>query len=339
MIRRLSLLLLWVLLPATGCQKTAFDQEQVRAEAANPHWLEIDLDTLDHRHTYKESEFFGFQVGYSSAVRELYKAEVSEDWSTIVFTDRLHVSNGLVSSMRVYGIVCCGSRTIGLNDEPYVTKPRLRLHLKPGTYKMYVTTRRVFPWSINSQVYQPSEWVSASNMLKIRVVDDPGWQERALARVQANPKDQRTCGVLGMLDIPAATARKLENIRNDIRCPFHGGSPFSEAFNESEYPSALKGLDQIVHSPSHGVVQSEVNTVLHLEMWLAHPELRYTPDDRDEYEKYENLTRPIFLDIEKAFVRDLCATLPAKLPDARKITQHTIDGLTENKLAGIPPCQ
>ena len=34
MIRRLSLLLLWVLLPATGCQKTAFDQEQVRAEAS-----------------------------------------------------------------------------------------------------------------------------------------------------------------------------------------------------------------------------------------------------------------------------------------------------------------
>lgn len=183
-----------------GCPKTPFEQAQARAEAGNPHWLTIELNTADKRRQYKESEFIAFTVAYSSAVSSLYKAEVAENSSLVAATDVIHVSDGHEASLRVYGVVCCGSSIIGLIEEPYVYHPQLRLHLKPGTYEVYVTTHRVFPWDIVSQVYTPSEWETASNMLKLRILPDPGWQERQLAKINAQPADPSMCAALSMLD-------------------------------------------------------------------------------------------------------------------------------------------
>jgi hypothetical protein len=184
----ICVLLLLLLAVLHGCPKTPFEQAQARAEAGNPHWLSIVLDTADKRRQYKESEFIAFTVSYSSAVSSLYKAEVAENSSLVAGTDVIHVSDGHDASLRVFGVVCCGSSIIGLIEEPYVYHPQLRLHLKPGTYEMYVTTHRVFPWNIVSEVYTPSEWETASNMLKLRILPDPGWQERQLAKINAKPR-------------------------------------------------------------------------------------------------------------------------------------------------------
>ncbi|HYM77236.1 MAG TPA: hypothetical protein VE377_14780 [Candidatus Dormibacteraeota bacterium] len=335
--RLVFLPVLLALAVVTGCHKTPFEQEHFNAEAGNPHWLEIDLDTADHRRTYKESESFGFAVGYSSAVRELYKLEIAEGSSTIVFTDRLHISDGQVESMHAYGVVCCSSRIIGLNDEPYVVHAQRRFRLKPGTYQVYMTTRRVFPWDITSGVYQPSDWVSASNLIKINVVPDPGWQERELTKFMGGPKNPGACMALGVLDTPEATAQKLENIRNQLRCPIP--SPSGNAFNESEYPAALKGMDQLVQSPTHGVIRSDVNLIVSMKIWLTHPERRRVPENREEAQKFHDAEEAVQIDNEEALVRELCAVLPAKLPDARLTTQKTIDDLTRNILAGIQPCR
>src|SRR5580698_1715112 len=108
-------LLLLLLVILHGCPKTPFEQAQARAEAGNPHWLQIDLDTSDQHHKYKESEFIHFTVKYSSAVGSLYKAEIAEGSSAVAATDVLHLSDGRKMGMHVYGIVCCDSRLIGLN--------------------------------------------------------------------------------------------------------------------------------------------------------------------------------------------------------------------------------
>jgi hypothetical protein len=322
-------ILLLVLL--RGCPKTQFEQAQARAEAGNPHWLSIELHTADQRHEYKESEFFKVVVEYSSAVRELYKAETGEGYSTVAATDVLHISDGRDMYLNIFGIVCCGSKLIGLNDEPYVYRPQLRLHLKPGTYEMYVTTRRVFPWNITPAVYQPSEWETASNMIKIRVVSDPGWQERELAKIHAKGNDPATCAALAVLDIPAATAQKLQNIRDGAACR-------SAMFNETEYATALKGLDQIMRARDYGVIQRDVNFTLAMRSWLAHPELRQFPSDEEARERFRQASREVFVAYEKDLVRELCGTLPVKTPDAKMITQHTIDGLTSNRVDTIPNC-
>jgi hypothetical protein len=321
----MCVLLLLLLAILHGCPKSPFEQAQAQAEAGNPHWLSIELNTADQRRQYKESEFIALTVSYSSAVSSLCKAEVAENSSLVAATDVIHVSDGHDASLRVFGVVCCGSSIIGLIEEPYVYHPQLRLHLKPGIYEMYVTTHRVFPWNIVSEVYTPSEWETASNMLKLRILPDPGWQERQLAKINAKPADPSMCAVLSMLDIPAATAQKLEIVRNGVPCLWRWD------FNETEYPRALKGMERIIQSPTHGVIQVDVNLTLRMRNWLAHPEFRHVPEDRDAYERWSDSSRSVFVENSKGFIRELCGLLPTKTPEARQITRHTLDELTASE--------
>ena len=325
------LLLLMVIL--RGCPKTPFEQAQARAEAANPHWLDIDLDTSNGRHKFKESEFIHFTVKYSSAVGSLYKAEIAEGSSTVAATDVLHLSDGRKMGMHVYGIVCCSSRLIGLNDDPYIYHPQLGLLLKPGTYEMYLTTRRIFPWDVTASVYEPSQWETASNLLKIKVVADRGWQERSLAAIVAKPRDPAACDALSILDIPAATAKKLEIIRTGVPCQWR------YSFNESEYPDALKEMERMIQSPTYGVVERDITFVAGWRNWLAHSEARHVPEDKEAFEKWRKAQQPIFLTTEQDVVREVCSALPAKTADAKLITQLTIDALAANKQLMIPNCR
>jgi hypothetical protein len=318
----ICVLLLLLLAILHGCPKSSFEQAQARAEAGNPHWLSIELDTADKRRQYKESEVIAFTVGYSSAVGNLYKAEVAENSSFVAASDTLHLSDGHTASLRVFGLVCCGSSVIGLIEEPYAYHPQLRLRLKPGTHEMYVTTHRVFPWDIVSQVYTQSEWETASNMLKLRILPDPGWQERQLAKINSKSGDPSKCAALSMLDIPAATAQKLELIRYGVPCQWQW------EFNETEYATALKGMEPIIQSPTHGVIQYDVNLTLRMRNWLAYPEFRHIPEDREAHDHWLDSSRSVFVESEKGFVRELCQLLPTKTPDARQVTQHTIDELT-----------
>jgi len=334
----LALLITAALAWTIASHKTPFEREQANAEAGNPHWLEINLDTADHRRTYKEGEIIAFTVGYSSAVRQLYKLETADGGSTITLTDRLHFSDGR-SEPTGFAVVCCGSRIVKLNDEPYVVHPYRRFVLAPGKYQIYLTTQRVFPWDIEAGVYRPSEWTTASNMLKVRVIPDPGWQERRLAEIQAKPADPNACSMLATLDIPAATALKLDKMRYGIRCRPTTMFPTTSLWHPSEYAAAFKILDQMVQSPTHGVAQYDVDTITQLEVWLTHPELRDFPRDKEDREKYVEAQKAVSLEYEKALVGEMCATLPIKIPEARQITQATIDNLVQNKLLQTPPCQ
>lgn len=317
----------------TSCQTTPFEQAQARAKAGNPQWLSIELDTADGRHKFKESELIAFKIEYSSAVRELYKAETAEGWSPGAASDVLHISDGHTYPFDS-SFVCCESRIIGLDDEPYIHRPTSGLHLKPGIYEMYLTTRRVYSWDITPKVYSPSEWETASNLLKIRIIPDPGWQERVFARFKANPKEG--CSAIFLLDIPKATAEKLESIRYTTPCT---SQLSSSVFNESEYPAALKGMDQIINAPDYGVIQRDVNLILDMRGRLESTQFRKVPADKGQDEDLQESERQAFLQSERALVRELCDALPAKLPEAKRITQATIDRLTDNRRAPIANCK
>jgi hypothetical protein len=198
---------------------------------------------------------------------------------------------------------------------------------------MYLTTQRVFPWNVNPQVYSPSEWETASNLLTLQILPDPGWQERELARINAKPSDPAVCRALSVLYISSATAEKLEIIRRGSPCDWRYD------FNQTEYSSALKGMDQIMQSPGYGVVQRDVNLFLHMKNWLAHPEFRHSPEGKDAADRFYKTDLEVFVASERDLVHELCEALPAKTPDARTTTQQTIDGLTANKFVPIPNCQ
>ncbi|HKD80797.1 MAG TPA: hypothetical protein VKH81_13955 [Candidatus Angelobacter sp.] len=150
--------------------KTPFQREHARAEAANPMWLRVEISTADHRSEYGENESIYMVARFSSAERYKYKVETAEGESPSVL-DVVHISNGRKALFN-NSILCCFSRLVGLDEEPYVSKAPLPFKLPPGRYQIYVTSRRVFKWDIGREEYQPSWFEVASNMLEIRVVPD-----------------------------------------------------------------------------------------------------------------------------------------------------------------------
>ena len=310
-----------------GCAKTPFEKEQARAEAGNANWLSIRIETSDKRHEYRESEYIGIVTSYTSVAPSYYRVESAEDWSTSVFTDRLHVSDGREIPLHTQAIVCCDSKLIGLSEEPYVVQPRVRFRLRPGEQEMFLTTRRVFQWSAGLRQYDPSPFESASNLLKLHILPDPGWQERAVAQIQRRlaekPEDQ--CSDLSDLDAPAATAEKLRNIRNGTTCGQY------VRFQETEFEAALKGMEEILREPDYGVEQNDVNRVLDMRIWLRHSDLRNPPHESGPWRRWMERRQPVFVTEEKTLVGELCSLLPAKTPKAKAITQQTVSRLLEQK--------
>ncbi len=151
--------------------KTAFQQEQARAEAGNPKWLSVKIATADDRSEYHESEPIVLIARFSSTARYMYKVESAEGLSKAA-VDLLHISDGQRIPLNRAGIVCCDSRLIGLDDEPYIPPTRTPLKLKPGEYTVYLTSHRVFRWDAAKQEYSPSSFEVASNLLQIRVLPD-----------------------------------------------------------------------------------------------------------------------------------------------------------------------
>lgn len=152
--------------------KNAFELQQARAEAANPRWLTVHIDTVDHRHTYRENDWISIRESISSSMPYQYKIEANEQWNEASISDFLHVSNGQSIRLELPRFVCCAAGRVGANDEPYTVRTPARFQLKPGTYEMYVTTRRVYKWDYSERAGYASDFECASNLLKIKVVSD-----------------------------------------------------------------------------------------------------------------------------------------------------------------------
>ena len=302
--------------------KNAFEKNQARAEARNPRGLKITLDTLDGRHTYKESDDIQVVLKYSSAIRYQYKIEAAEGMSKAMFTEVVHLDDGTNAYTRM-GVACCDSRLIGLDDNPYVSKIPIMFRLPPGKHQIYSTNRRVFPWSTNSE-YEASPWVTASNLLTLKILPDPGWQERRLASIKQSLASGQSsaCWELSQLDSPAATAEKLNQVKAGASC----GKGM--IFQHSEYATVAPILEQLAKDPQRGVTWFDLDKLVSMNALLAHPELQFPPADPDEESAFQTHYRAAYHDSLKTLVEMLCATLPQKQPAAREVTAHALEGLS-----------
>jgi len=134
--------------------KTPFEQEQARAEAGNPKWLSVKITTADDRLEYHESEPIVLIARFSSRARYMYKVEAAEGLSKAA-VDLLHTSNGQRIPLNRTGIVCCDSRLIGLDDEPYIPPTRTPLKLTAGEYEIYLTRSSGFQVGRSGTGIQP----------------------------------------------------------------------------------------------------------------------------------------------------------------------------------------
>jgi hypothetical protein len=168
----LCLALAIVTIIAISRPRTAFEWEQARAEAANPSWVVAEIDTADHRRKYRLGEAVRITVHFHSVSSFKYKIETAEGASFTALTDELHISDGRRIPLKALaGVACCGSHLIGLDDEGYSPPAGAPLQFGPGSYEIYLSTRRIFSWGeVGWGEYSESSFEVASNLLKLRVV-------------------------------------------------------------------------------------------------------------------------------------------------------------------------
>lgn len=316
----LAIIILWL----SHGNQTEFEKEHARAEAANPPWLSIQIDTADGRRQYREDEYIRIVTRFSSSVRYKYKIDIATTSGLPAASDLLNVSDGQEIGLGPPAIACCGSRLIGLDLQPYIAQPHALLRLKPGLHEVYVSTGRVFPWNTDPQPYYPSSMETVSNMLKLKVTAEPGWQERKLAELQKLPFDNpvRCGGVLG-LDIPAATDEKLHLLRNS-------SCKLQQPFSRAEYQRALAGMENMIHDPDYGIIQRDINYILWMKEAVQHPEWQKRAKTAEEYRLRREAEYPVFLNYERDLIREICGILPRKTVSAAATTTKTIEALTNS---------
>jgi len=100
--------------------KTEFEREHTLAVIRTPRWLKVEIATSDGRREYREDEGIPIVVHFSSVAPHMYKADAADGMSVSAASDVLHMSNGEKRPRNyMMGVVCCDSRLIGLDDEPF----------------------------------------------------------------------------------------------------------------------------------------------------------------------------------------------------------------------------
>jgi hypothetical protein len=116
--------------------KTQFEREQARAEAGNPKWLKVEITTSDKRYEYRQGEPILVVVHFSNTARYMDKVDAADGASRAAATDEVDISNGQKRPLRLTGVICCDSRLIGLDNEPFSPPSSTPLKLVPGSYEI-----------------------------------------------------------------------------------------------------------------------------------------------------------------------------------------------------------
>lgn len=176
------LLTIWV----AACSRSAFDQQHKEAILQNPPGIELEIRTRAGRDQFAISEPVSFEELYTSKWPGAWLIEVLEGQnvaSNASGSDVVHITDGKTiwafPREQWVGIICCDSRQIWLDQEPVripykrsaIPPPWQTLHLpnKPGKYRVYVTTHRVFQRGNDKNPYHDKGFPVSSNILDLQV--------------------------------------------------------------------------------------------------------------------------------------------------------------------------
>jgi len=179
-----------------ACSRSEFDQQHKEAVLQNPPRIELEIRTSGGRKQFAVSEPVAFEEFYTSKWPGAWRVEVLEGWnvaSNATSSDVVHITDGKAlwtqPRQQWVGIICCDSRQIWVDQDPVripyklsaaptrsnpegLANPQWQtLHLpsKPGKYRVYVTTHRIFEGGSDKDPYQDKGFPVSSNILDLQV--------------------------------------------------------------------------------------------------------------------------------------------------------------------------
>jgi hypothetical protein len=172
-----------------ACSRTEFDEQHKEAVLRNPPGIDLEIRASGGRNQYGVSESVAFEEFYTSKWPGAWSIEVLEGWnvaSNATGSDVVHLTDSKTvwdqPRQQWVGIICCDSRRIWLDQEPVRIPYKLSatptlvnqwqtFHLpnKPGKYRVYLTTHRVFERGSDKNPYHDKGFPVSSNILDLQV--------------------------------------------------------------------------------------------------------------------------------------------------------------------------
>lgn len=175
------------------CSHSDFEDQHTHSLLENPPGVELEIRVRDGRTQFARSETVQFEEIYTAKYSGAWHIEILDGWNVAGISDVVHITDGKTIRNEIRqpgaGIICCDSRHVWLSLDPvrlpykpladharispkvYVAPQwyALRLPEKPGKYKVYVTTERVFRRSDSTKTYHDKGIPVSSNILKVEV--------------------------------------------------------------------------------------------------------------------------------------------------------------------------
>ncbi len=317
---RLLLLTLTVLCGSAALRaqdNNDFEARHAQSEAKNPPGLSMVLDTLHSKRSYSEGEYIPFVISYSSDIPNNYKVETGFGLNAAAVSQRLYSEEQITPVRCLLSHVGHGQRLLPLNSKPVIVPHCISVRMKPGKHEMYMSASQVFPWSTGQE--SGKELSTTSNILRLDVTSDPGWQQRDLAKTMRDYDKNPTasCQELNTLHVPEATTAKLNLLDRGRHCRV--------LFYPTEYDTVQRMSEQWIRDPDHIVTGVAVDALTVMRASMSHPELLTGWLDDPEEQQANGRAWISALETSKmALAKEICATLPTKSRSAQISTRKNV---------------
>ena len=186
----LSLLSCLLLAAHPSGAQTSFDVRNRDGISRNPAGVRLLLRTIEGKLTFHLFDTIPVELEFSSSRPSTYSIEFDEEMNFAGSTHKFEIDPEdavllTPSELEIQGVICCESDRHYLSQRPTVFKRELTDYLRferAGTYRLFLTTRRVFKGPRDSDDFAASKILLTSNILTLTILpDDPEWDAERLA--------------------------------------------------------------------------------------------------------------------------------------------------------------
>jgi hypothetical protein len=208
----------------------------------NPPGMQLLLRTKEAKLTFHLFETIPIELVFSSTVPSTYSIELDETMNFAGGTDYYNVepAQSTLLAWQAWGqrgVICCDSDRHLLSKEPMIFNRELTDYVRferEGTYRVYLTTRRVFKGPRKYDDFKASTIVLTSNILTLTILpDDSEWDAQHLAETLCKLHDPHV----------KANYDLLEKATNKIHSEVGRSVAMTNRVSQSEFVKSQKALN------------------------------------------------------------------------------------------------